>query len=684
MFPRHVTMLGIGAYMCSLMFACAAWGAQEAARPAAPDPLIPRAVLFGNPDRASPQISPDGKQLAYLAPLDGVLNVFVTTIDKPEGGKAVTRDKVRGIRQHFWAYTSGHVLYIQDKGGDENWRVYCVDIASGTEKDLTPVENTTARILAVSHKFPREILIGLNDRKPEFHDVYRVNIVTGERTLAQPNDEGFARFVSDDDYRVRMAARFTPDGGGEILRAAAGKWTDFVKVGNEDAMTTSAIGFDKAGSTLYMLDSRGRDTAALVSINVDSASPSPTVLASDARADVDDVMIHPTQRNVQAAAFNYERKKWQIIDKSIQADFDYLQTVADGDFEIASRTLDDSQWIVEYVLDDGPVRYYRYDRPARKAHFLFTNRKALEGVKLAKMRPVVIPARDGQKLVSYYTLPTWADPGRDGKPASPLPMVLFVHGGPWARDEWGLNAYHQWLANRGYAVLSVNYRGSTGFGKQFINAGNMEWAGKMHNDLLDAVEWAVGRGIADRARVGIMGGSYGGYATLVGLTFTPEVFACGVDIVGPSNLETLLNSIPPYWAPIVNLFTSRVGDHRTEEGRKLLNARSPLNRVDRIRRPLLIGQGANDPRVKQSESDQIVRAMSEKKIPVGYVLFPDEGHGFARPENRMAFNAVTEAFLAEHLKGRYEPIGEDLKGSSITVPHGAEQVPGLKEAMAAQ
>jgi dipeptidyl aminopeptidase/acylaminoacyl peptidase len=294
------------------------------------------------------------------------------------------------------------------------------------------------------------------------------------------------------------------------------------------------------------------------------------------------------------------------------------------------------------------------------------------------MRPVVIPARDGLKLVSYLTLPPEVD---EDRPPRPLPMVLDVHGGPWARDEWGFNAVHQWLANRGYAVLSVNFRGSTGFGKEFTNAGNREWAGKMHDDLLDAVDWAVEQKIADRGRVAILGGSYGGYATLVGLTFSPDVFACGVDIVGPSNILTLLSTIPPYWQPMVQMFKDRVGDFTTHEGKTFLEERSPLSRVDRIARPLLIGQGANDPRVKQAESDQIVRLMRQKEIPVTYVLYPDEGHGFARPENRLSFNAVVEAFLAQHLGGRYEPVGDDFAGSSISVPTGADGVPGLSEAL---
>jgi dipeptidyl aminopeptidase/acylaminoacyl peptidase len=332
-------------------------------------------------------------------------------------------------------------------------------------------------------------------------------------------------------------------------------------------------------------------------------------------------------------------------------------------------------------MDDGPVRYYLYDRPNKKATFLFTNRKSLEGVPLAKMHPVVIKSRDGLDLVSYLTLPKGADPQATGRPGEPLPLALLVHGGPWGRDGWGYDAEHQLLANRGYAVLAVNFRGSTGLGKNFTNAGNKQWAGTMHDDLIDAVDWAIAEKIADSKRVAIMGGSYGGYATLVGLTFTPEKFACGVDIVGPSNLLTLLNSIPPYWAPMLQMFKDRVGDPTSEEGQKFLNERSPLNLVEKIQKPLLIGQGANDPRVKQAEADQIVKAMQDRKIPVTYVLFSDEGHGFARPENNRAFFAVAEAFLAGHLGGRYEPIGEDFAGSTIRCPEGKDQVPGLSEAI---
>ena len=643
-------------------------------------PLIPRQLLFGNPDKASAQISPDGAQISWLAPLEGVLNVWVAPADNPAAARPVTRDTGRGIRIYGWAYTAAHIIYLQDVGGDENWRLYAVQLASGEILDLTPLENIHAQIQEASPQHPGQLLVGLNDRDPQFHDLYRLDLTTGERTLALQND-GFAGFVTDDDFRVRFAVRMTADGGAEYLeRVDGGDWKPFIAVGPEDSLTTMPVGFDRSGETLYLTDSRGRDTAALKSVHLPSGVA--TILAAADRADVSDTLSHPTEKTVQAVAFTAERKEWQVLDDTIAADLEFLATVADGDLEVLSRTLDDSCWIVAYLLDDGPVRYYRYLREKREVQFLFTNRAALEGLPLVKNHPATIPARDGLNLVCYYSLPREADPDNTGRPHKPLPMALLVHGGPWARDEWGYNPVFQLLANRGYAVLSVNFRGSTGFGKGFINAGNREWGGKMHDDLLDAVQWAVDQGIADPARVAILGGSYGGYAALVGMTFTPEVFACGVDIVGPSNLITLMNTIPPYWQPQIDLFTSRVGDYRTEEGRAFLLTRSPLTYADHIRRPLLIGQGANDPRVKQSESDQIVAAMQEKNIPVSYILYPDEGHGFARPENNLSFFAVTEAFLAEHLVGRYEPLGADLAGSSLTAPAGAEYVPGLAAALA--
>lgn len=642
-------------------------------------PLIPREVLFGNPDKTLVRLSPDGRRLAYLAPVDGVLNVWVAPVEALEMARPVTQDTGRGIRFYCWAYTNTHILYIQDKGGDENWRVYSVAVETGETIDLTPIEGVNAQLQGVSPEFPEEILVGLNDRDPQRHDIYRIHIGTGERQCVQHNAE-FAGFVSDDAYAIRLALRMTADGGMEVMSPTEdGAWQSYMTIPAEDSMTTNLLGFDRTGAVVYLTDSRERNTAALFALHLETGAQ--TLLAEDPKSDVDAVLQHPTEKRIQAVAFNYERKHWRILDAALAADLAYLSTVADGDLEVVSRALDDQTWIVAYLMDDGPVRYYHYARAAQQAHFLFTNRQDLEDAPLVKMTPALIPTRDGLEMVCYYSLPLDADTNGDGRPDAPLPTVLWVHGGPWGRDVWGYDSYHQWFANRGYAVLSVNFRASTGFGKHFINAGNREWGGKMHDDLLDAVQWAIAAGIADPARIAIAGGSYGGYATLAGLTLTPKTFACGVDIVGPSNLVTLLESMPPYWKPILEMFTTRVGDHRTEEGRAFLNSCSPLTYADRICRPLLIGQGANDPRVKQAESDQIVQAMQANNIPVTYVLYPDEGHGFARPENRLSFNAVAEAFLAEHLGGRYEPIADAFSGASITLPVGAEYIPGLPTAM---
>jgi dipeptidyl aminopeptidase/acylaminoacyl peptidase len=646
-------------------------------------PLIPREVLFGNPQRAQARLSPDGKWLSFLAPVEGVLNVWVGPVDDLSKAVAVTEDKKRGIRSHDWAYDARHILYTQDKDGDENWHVYATNVETRETKDLTPIDGVNARIQGVSEKFPHEILVGLNDRVPQLHDIWRVNIQTGDKTLLQQN-HGVAGYMVDDDFQVRFALNFTPFGGQVLLRPEGDgeqqKWVDFLEFGPEDAMTSGPAGFDKSGRTLYLEDSRDRNTAGLFAMNLDSGDVE--LIADDPRCDIGGVLAHPTEKNIQAVSFTYDRTEWKILDDSIKPDFEYLKTVEDGEFVVASRTLDDTQWIVAYFLDDGPAKTYRYVRsPERKAHFLFANRDDLDDYPLVKMHSPIVTSRDGLELVCYLSLPPGTDPENDGRPDKPVPMVLNVHGGPWARDGWGLNPYHQWLANRGYAVLSVNYRGSTGFGKEFINAANNEWAGKMHDDLIDAVNWAVDEKIALKDKVAIMGGSYGGYATLVGLTYTPDVFACGVDIVGPSSLVTLLQNVPEYWMPFMPVMKVRVGDVDTEEGRAALLKRSPLTLVDKIKKPLLIAQGANDPRVTQLEADQIVAAMKAKNIPVTYVLYPDEGHGFARPENRKSFNAVTEAFLAEQLGGRFEPVGKDFEGATITVPAGADQVPGLQLAL---
>jgi dipeptidyl aminopeptidase/acylaminoacyl peptidase len=457
-----------------------------------------------------------------------------------------------------------------------------------------------------------------------------------------------------------------------------GAWAQGEEIPMEDALTTAPSGYSADDRVRYWRDSRLRDTSALFA--EDTATGARTLLAEHAQADLAEVITHPRTQRVQAAAFNHLRLEWKILDESIRADLEYLAKVDPGELTIASRTLDDSAWLVAYLSDTGPTKFYLYTRGEQKrAQFLFVNRENLVGLPLAEMHPTTIPTRDGMEMVSYLTLPVGTRTGPGLKTRTPLPMVLLVHGGPWARDEWGYDPIHQMLANRGYAVLSVNFRGSTGFGKRFTNAGNLEWGAKMHDDLIDAVQWAVRENIADAKRVAIMGGSYGGYATLVGLTFTPDTFAAGVNIVGVSNLVTLLNTIPPYWKPLMGMWQARVGDPLSPEGRRFLRSRSPITHVEEIKRPLLIGHGANDPRVKVAESDQIVEVMQKKNLPVTYVVFPDEGHGFARPENNMAFFAITEAFLSTHLGGRFEPIGDAITPSSADIRAGAEFVPGLKK-----
>jgi len=641
-------------------------------------PLIPRQVIFGNPDRAGAQLSPDGKRISFLAPVNGVLNVWVGPAAKPTAAEPITHDTKRGIQSYFWAFTNRHIIYLQDKDGDENWRVYSVSIESKDVKDLTPLEGVQARIQEVSHLFPSEILVGLNNRNKQLHDIHRVNIETGESKLVFENN-AYIGIMTDDHYVPRLAFTFSMKAELVAVRLKPdGSAAPLATIGPEDIMTTSPLGFDKEGKTLYLIDSRGRNTGALASLNLETMEEK--TIAEDPRSDIAGVAMHPTEKTLQAYATNYERREWHPLDQAVAADLEALRKVTDGDPEIASRTLDDTKWLVVYVVDDGPVRYYAYDRKTRKATFLFTTRPALEKAPLVKLHPVVIKSRDGLDLVSYLTLPKGAAPAGKLKPKQPLPLVLWIHGGPWYRDGWGYNPVHEWLANRGYAVLSVNYRGSTGFGKSFVNAANREWGRKMHDDVIDAMNWAVKEGIADPKRVAITGGSYGGYETLVGVTMTPEVFACGVDLVGPANMATWLTHLPEYWMPILPLLKDRVGDLSTPEGKAMLEERSPLTYADRIVRPLLVGQGANDPRVPQRESDQIVKAMQDHKIPVTYLLYSDEGHGFARPENSISFWAVMEAFLAKHLGGRYEPIGPDFKGSTIKVLTGAEEVPGLEEA----
>ena len=627
-------------------------------------PLIPREILFGNPERIGVQISPDGERVSFIAPVNDVLNVWVAPLDDLDSAFPITGDDDRGIRQYFWMPNGTHIVYLQDRGGDENWRAYSVNLESGEEVDLTPFEGTRATIVNVSEDSPDVLAIGLNDRDRRYHDVYLINAESGERKLLFENPR-FAGVTVDDSMRVRMVSEMNADGSTSYHLVRNDEILPFQTIPYEDAMTTNFAGLDRKGENVFAVDSRGRNLSALTVTNLETGASK--VIFEGTKSDVAGAMVNPITSEVEAVATSYLRTEWTVLSPKVAKDLAYLRTLDDGELNVGSRSLDDSKWIVSFRRDNGPTAFFFYDRAAGSARKLFTSSSKLEGLPLATMHPIEVPSRDGLTLTGYLTLPVWSDTDGDATPSEPLPMVLLVHGGPWARDSWGFNPYHQWLANRGYAVLSVNFRGSTGLGKAFVNAGDGEWADSMHNDLLDAVDWAIARGVADKDRVAIMGGSYGGYAALAGMTFTPEVFAAGISIVGPSNLITLLESVPPYWAPMVELFAKRVADKRTPEGRRKLRDMSPLTHVDEIVRPLLIGQGANDPRVKQAESDQIVHAMQKKGLPVTYVLFPDEGHGFAKPENNIAFNSVVEAFLARHIGGRVEPISDEIESSSAII-----------------
>jgi dipeptidyl aminopeptidase/acylaminoacyl peptidase len=649
--------------------------------PAHAAPLIPREDLFGNPTRSAGRLSPDGRWLSWLAPKDGVMNVWLAPVDDPAAARAMTSATERPIRSYFWAPDSRSLLYIQDKGGDENFLLYGIDIASGKETTLTPFEDTRVQVVGTSENIRDRILVGLNNRDPRYHDVHMLDLNTGELTLVLQND-AYAGFLADDNLDLRMALRPNAAGGMDFFPIVDGEIADepAESTGLEDSLTTQPAGFTTDGKTMYWIDSRGRNTAALIAQDV--ATGEKTVIAQNDKADIGGALTDPRTGEIEAYSFTYLTTEWTAIDPEIGSALDWLDQRLEGEFGIQSRTEDDSKWVVWNDPLTAPVRTFIYDREAGTLEEFYVSRPELEGAPLQPMHPLELTARDGLTLPSYLTLPPGSDADGDGVPEAPVPMVLLVHGGPWARDGYGYDSQHQWLANRGYAVLSVNFRGSTGFGKEFISAGDLEWGRKMHDDLIDAVDWAIESGVTAPDKVAIMGGSYGGYATLAGLTFTPEKFACGVDIVGPSNLETLLETIPPYWAPLVEQFHQRMGDPDTPEGLALLKERSPLHSADRITKPLLIGQGANDPRVKQAESDQIVAAMQEHGIPVTYVLFPDEGHGFARPANNIAFTAISENFLATCLGGRAEPIGDTVAASSAQIVEGEEFVQGLAEALA--
>ena len=627
--------------------------------------IIPREVLFGNPKYASPQLSPDGKYLSFLTPSEeGVLNVFVREASDPnnENARMVTNDKSRGIRQASWAPDSKMILYLQDFEGDENFHLWATDAetAEGEAKDLTPGKDAKASNLITNKRFPDEILVGTNERDSSFFDMYRVTYKTGEKVIDTLNPGDVLGWGAEDTtFEVREALVKNAVDSSEIVRVRVDKdaeWRDLISFPyGEDG---NLVEFCMDGKTCFMTSSIGRETTALLKVDLQTGETLETICYNE-KADVGGIVLDEDTKELRAISYNYARTERTFFDKELERDYEILKELGPEGAEVnaASKTNDEKTWIVSYSRSDGPTEYVVYDQVKKQTTPLFVTKPDLLNYKFAPMEDIRVIARDGLELVGYLTR---ADTQKK------TPLILFVHGGPWARDFWGFNQQAQWFANRGYATLQMNYRGSTGYGKSFLHKGDGEWGvGDMQHDLTDSVKWAIDEGIADPDNICIFGGSYGGYACLAGLAFTPDVYKCGVDIVGPSNIKTLLDSIPPYWGPLRNDMLKKIGnvDDDEEFNKKI----SPLFHVDKIKAPLLIGQGANDPRVKQAEADQIAFSMKEKGIPVEYVLYPDEGHGFARPDNRIDFNGHMEVFLAKHLGGRIEPF-EKSPGSTAVFP----------------
>lgn len=633
-------------------------------------PLIPRKAFFSqNPDMAV-KISPNGKYITFIKPYEGVLNIWLQNVDDKKEAIPVTKFKDPIFNnQYRWAQNNEQILFFRDSNGNENTHIYSVDLKSFKIIDLTPFDNVQAKIIRGNEKYPDEIVVAINNRDPEYHDLWIINTRTGERRLIYENNEKFGELFVDHDHRLRIGRKSDGKGGYNFfIRDLLDKsWKPFIHFDKEDSLTSRILEFSSDNQRIYYLDSTNSNTVMLYSSNIDPNNLQTEKIASEEKSDILNVIFDPGTKKPQAAVSEFLRIQYTILDPEIQADVKYLQNFSAGDLSFVDSSLDNQKWIVSYSYDNKPIRYYLYDRPKKKASFLFSPNEELEKFPLTTMQPVIITSRDGLPLVSYLSIPKQGS-GKN------IPMVLWVHGGPSARDNWGYNVIHQWLNNRGYAVLSVNYRGSVGFGKKFVNAGNRQWSKKMQDDLIDAVNWSIEKGIADPKKICIGGASYGGYATLVGLTSTPELFACGVDISGGSNLQTIFEEIPPYMKDELEEFDYRIAPGNDKE---FLKSISPLYKVDKISKPLLIAQGRNDIRVHESQSTQIVEAMKKNHKPVIYVLFPDEGHAFVKTENDLAFYAIMEAFLAKELGGRFEKIGDDVKNSSAIILEGKELIEGL-------
>ena len=634
-------------------------------------PLIPRKVLDSPAEHDFLTISPDGKSIAYLAPSDkDVANIWAEDLATHQK-RMVTRAAHRGIGGYQWAYDSAHLLYQSDENGNEDFHLYSVDLKSGAIRDLTPFLGIRAEHTLLSSSHPEEVLVSMNLRDPKLFDVYRVNLQTGATVLDAQNPGDVIGWTADQNLVVRAATAFN-DNLETVVRVrdtAQSPWRDILKIPFEQAPFLGQVnggniivGFSQDGKKLVVGSSKGSPTNRLVELDA-ATGKELRVLASDPQADLWQIFASsfilikdPHDQHVQAAAFDYMKPEWRAVDPAVEADLTYLSRLQPGVFLVSSQDLSGHKWAVWYFTDNGPTSFYLYDRSAHQAKLLFRDRPQLEQYKLAEMRPLTIPARDGFKLVSYLTLPP-------GKEAKSLPLILFVHGGPWARDDWGFDPVGQLLANRGYAVLQVNYRASI-INVPYMNAANGKIGTLTDDDLTDAAQWAVKQGIADPKRLAIMGGSFGGYSVLRALTLHPDLYACGVDIVGPADLATLLNSIPDYWKPVKKRWLRRIGDVTTDQA---LNEKlSPLYHAADIRVPLLIGHGQFDPRVKLSQSEKIVETIRKNGGKVTFVVYSDEGHGFQRPENNLDFDGRTEEFLHGCLGGRFEPW-QKVPGSTAEV-----------------
>jgi len=626
-------------------------------------PLIPREILFGNPERSHPQISPDGEQLAWLAPdKNGVVNVWIGSIDRTKE-RAVTNETHRPIEWYTWAGDSKHILYLQDNAGDEINHLFSADLTNNKVRDLTPFPGVRAQNVLTDLQHPTFVLVALNRRDPQAFDMYRVDLETGAVTLEATNPGDVLTWTTDNDFVIRAATAFDGKSGNTLIRvrdAVDKPWRDLVVMPFEQALFDGQVvggsliaGFAPDGKSLIIHSALHSDTGRLVRVDLRDGKEL-EVLAQDPQADVADsgpgsgpsVLCDPMTHAIQAVEFDYMKPAWVFLDPKVEADFAVIGKNMPAFLDLVSRDRADKKWIVAIRRSNAPAGYFFFDRTTKKRHWLFDEKPALTKTYRAPKKPVVIKARDGLELVSYLTTPL-------GVPAKNLPLVLLIHGGPWFRDNFDFDPEVQLLTNRGYAVLQVNYRGSTGFGLKFLNAGTNEWGRGTQEDLFDAVKWAIDQGTADPKRIAAMGWSGGGFATLLALEMRPELFACGIDGVGPADLATLFRSFPSYWSNIMTRWRRRGGDFDHNE--KLNREVSPLYHVDKIRAPLLIGQGQNDPRVTIANSDAMVAALRKAKREVIYVVYPDEGHGFARPENNLDFYGRVEEFLAKHLGGRAEP-----------------------------